>query len=353
MKKKIYFIVAAIIQIIASIYSIIKAKEIVQNLLSALGTLPEAIQERVNSLYQNSGSKYITIISIFCIVLDLLIILIAARDKLAEKKGIVITLSVLTLFTASYRVVELIAIVNVIVMASIKAEKVNEKKEIPKLEKETSDKKKKLMALVLLLVYFSQMIWKSFIPKNVIGILIQVVFYIVMIVLSLWVFKDKFIADFKLFKNNFSVYIGYILPRMAIFYIIFVFVSLICMMITKSTANNQNLVEQLPILLSLPLAIIYAPIVEESLFRGCIRRFISNDKLFIVVSGIIFGLLHTVFAETNMLNLFVLAIPYGVMGSFLAYIYVKTNNMMCNITYHTLNNAFAMMISILIAGIIM
>ena len=169
-----------------------------------------------------------------------------------------------------------------------------------------------------------------------------------MIILSIWVFKDKLREDFKLFKNNFAIYMGYILPIMGVFYVIFIVVSLICMTITKSTANNQNLVEQLPILLSLPLAIIYAPIVEESLFRGCIRRFISNDNLFIIISGIVFGLLHTIFAESNIVNLIVLAIPYGAMGSFLAYIYVKTNNMMCNITYHALNNMIAMFFSILI-----
>ena len=353
MKKKLYFIIAAIVQIIASIYSIIKAEEIIENLLSTLNALPEAMQERVNSLYQNTGSKYIIIISIICIIIDLIIVLIAVRDKLAEKKGLVITLSVITLFTASYSIVELIAIINIIVVATIKNDMIKEKKQIPKVEKEQVNKKKIIMALGLLLIYFSQMIWGDFVPNGVIGILIQVIFYIGMIILSFWVFKDKLINDFNLFKNNFSVYMGYILPRMGIFYIIFIVVSLICMMITKSTANNQNLVEQLPIVLSLPLAIIYAPIVEESLFRGCIRRFISNDKLFIIVSGIVFGLLHTIFAESNIVNLFVLAIPYGVMGSFLAYLYVKTNNMMCNITYHALNNTIAMMISILITGFIM
>ena len=352
MKKKIYFIIASIIQILVSIYSIINAKAISEKLLSTLEMLPEAMQERVNNLYQNAGIKYITILSIVCIIIDLLIILMAARDKLSLKKGVIITLSVITLFTASYSIVELIAIINIIVAATIKNDKINEKKEIPKIKKENVDKKKVLMAVGLLLIYFSQMVWGDFIPTGVIGILIQVVFYILMIILSLWVFKDKLINDFKLFKDNFSVYIGYILPRMGIFYVIFIVVSLICMMITKSTANNQNLVEEIPLVLSLPLAIIYAPIVEESLFRGCIRRFIRNDKVFIIVSGIVFGLLHTIFAESNMLNLIVLAIPYGVMGSFLAYLYVDTNNILSNITYHAINNTVAMMISILVVGLI-
>ena len=104
----------------------------------------------------------------------------------------------------------------------------------------------------------------------------------------------------------------------------------------------------LPIWYSLPLAIIYAPIVEETLFRGCIRRFIKNDKLFIIVSALVFGLLHTAFSEETIYNALVLAIPYATMGGFLAYIYTKTNNMLCNMSFHCFHNTIAMIISILI-----
>ena len=351
MKKKIYFIVAAFIQIIFSIYSIINAKAIIENLLVAIDMLPEVMQERVNTIYQNVGNRYIIVLAIICIIVDLFIIYIASSDKLAEKKGTIIVLSIITLFTASYSIVELIAIVNVIVMVSIKGENAKRKKEIPNIEKEKVDKKKMLMACGLLVIYFSQFIWGDFISSNVLGMLIQVVFYIGMIILSILVFNDKLRGDFKLFMKNFSRYMAYILPRIGIFYIVFVIISLICVTITKSTASNQEAIENLPILLSFPLAVIYAPIVEEALFRGAFRRFISNDKLFILTSGIVFGLLHTIFAESNIVNIFVLAVPYGIMGGFLAYIYVKTNNMMSNITCHALNNFVAMIITILITKI--
>ena len=348
MKKKYYFIIAAIIQIVVSIFTITQAKVINEKALASMEMFPEAVQERVSNLYQNAGEKYIIILSAICILIDLIIIYIACTDKLAKRKGTVITLSVISLFTASYSIVELIAILNVIVMSSVKKDTTNVKKEIPKIEKEKIDKKKFILAVCLLLFYFSQIVWKDFIPKGAIGLFITVIFYLLMIIFSILVFKDKFREDFKLFTSNFKAYIGYILPRMAIFYIIFIVVSYISIFIAKDTANNQNLVEQLPLFLSLPLAIIYAPIVEEVLFRGCIRRFITNDKVFIVVSGIIFGLLHTVFAETKVLNIFVLALPYGFMGSFLAYIYVKTNNIFSNITCHALNNMVAIFFSILV-----
>jgi len=283
----------------------------------------------------------------------LYIIYIAYTDRLLEKKGAIITLSIISLLTASYSIVELIAIINVILMTSLKGDSNNkkEKKEIPKLEKETVDRKKIVLAFGLILVYFSQRLWGKFIPSGIGGLIIQIAFYVVMILLSIFVFYDKLKGDFRLFKKNFKSYMGYILPRMAIFYLIFIVVSFGSIILSKTTANNQNLVEQLPILLSLPLAIIYAPIVEEVLFRGCIRRFIPNDKVFIVISGVIFGLLHTIFSETTIFNIIVLALPYGAMGGFLAYIYVKTNNMMSNMTCHALNNTVAMIFSILITRI--
>ena len=350
MKKKIYFIIAAIIQIIISIYSIISAKAINEQMIKSISMFPESIRERITNLYMHSGVTFIIVLSLICILIDVYIIYIAYKDRLAEKKGTIITLSVITLFTASYSINELIAIINVIVMASIKKEKndLDKKKEIPKLEKEKVNTRDVILAFGLILFYFSQRIWGDFIPGGTLSIIIPILFYIVMIMLCILVFRKKYSSDFKIFKDNFKKYMNFILPKMAIFYLFFFVVSLVSIFLAKSTAENQNIVEQLPLFLSIPLAVIYAPIVEETLFRGTFRRFIPNDKVFILVSGIIFGLLHTIFSETTTFKVIILSFPYGFMGGFLAYIYVKTNNMMSNITCHALNNMVAMFFSILL-----
>ena len=132
---------------------------------------------------------------------------------------------------------------------------------------------------------------------------------------------------------------------------IFFVASLTCIIIAKSISSNQTVLETMPFYVLLPLAIIYAPVVEEALFRGCIRRFIANDILFIIISGIVFGLLHTFFSEFLIFNILVLAIPYALMGAFLAYIYTKTNNIFSNIFCHAFNNLIATIISMLIIGL--
>ena len=95
-------------------------------------------------------------------------------------------------------------------------------------------------------------------------------------------------------------------------------------------------------------------IVEESVFRGTIRRFIKNDVVFILLSAVVFGAIHTVH-ETTVLNKIIMTIPYATLGGFLAYIYAKSENIMTNIFAHFLQNTIAtvlnamMMLSLFIA----
>lgn len=60
-------------------------------------------------------------------------------------------------------------------------------------------------------------------------------------------------------------------------------------------SDNQNLIEQLqasaPILMAFSITFL-APISEELIFRGMLGKVIKNKKVFIPVSGIIFGLMH-------------------------------------------------------------
>ena len=100
-----------------------------------------------------------------------------------------------------------------------------------------------------------------------------------------------------------------------------------------------------------PAAIIWAPIVEELIFRGSLRRFIKNNKIFIVISAVVFGLLHTI-VEATLTNVLFMAIPYMVIGGFFAYLYAKTENICTNIFSHAFFNTIAtIFMSFLFIGI--
>lgn len=77
----------------------------------------------------------------------------------------------------------------------------------------------------------------------------------------------------------------------------------------ESTVENQALIEELmasaPAMMIISTSI-FAPIEEELLFRGAIRKVIKNKKVFIFVSGLIFGLMHVTGSITLLLEILLL-----------------------------------------------
>ena len=347
MKNRIYFLISAAIQIIVSVYAILSSNQLVEKLVESISMYPEAAQERLSSML---GSSYIILLSILCILFNIVIIWLAMQDKLLKRKGMIITFSIITFFTSMYGISQLLTLINIIVIASSKRTKKSDypdkKEELPSLKMENVDKDKIVKAIIMLAVYYSQFIWETLIPDNqVIQIAANIVFYITMVILAIIFFGELLKSNFKIFKSKFKAYLQNILPIVGKFYLIYLLIASIVMFLSKSgTSVNQNTLESLPIFVTFPLAVFYAPLVEETLFRGCIRRFIKNDKIFIIISGLVFGLLHTAFSEATVYNAIILGIPYIVLGCFLAYLYAKTNNMIVNMSFHAFQNFIAVVL---------
>lgn len=86
------------------------------------------------------------------------------------------------------------------------------------------------------------------------------------------------------------------------------------------------------ILMSISIAL-FAPFIEEMVFRYSFSTFIKNDTLFIIISSLVFGLLH---------GIGIVTILYVMLGALLALIYLKTNkNVIASTIAHILNNGFA------------
>ena len=79
--------------------------------------------------------------------------------------------------------------------------------------------------------------------------------------------------------------------------------------------------------------VLFAPFIEEMVFRYSFSTFIKNDTLFVIISSLVFGILHGVGIVT---------ILYVGLGVLLAMIYLHTNkNVIASTIAHILNNAFA------------
>lgn len=84
-----------------------------------------------------------------------------------------------------------------------------------------------------------------------------------------------------------------------------------------------------PVVIMLGTGII-APIVEELIFRYCICRYYPNKKLAIFMSALLFGVAH--------MNLIQSSYAF-VIGLFLAYIYVETDNLLIPTIVHLTINS--------------
>lgn len=349
-EKRIYFMIESILSFLLSIYSMVVAsetvKETINELKKAYANFPQSFQDRVIGIYDNSGVALIVIFAIIVMISSIILFIFSKNNTLLKHKGLVITLSIFTFIFTDRLLVQLLGIVSFIIIISWKRknpEDYPEKvKPIPKLELKKSSKKDIIFGILLLVVYFSQFIWSNLLTNNFTIILVEeIIFNILMLTLCLLVFLDQVKDNFKVFKDNFRSYMKFIMPRLGIAYVFLYVFSLISTLITKNaTSVNQETLESLPTFYILPAAIIYAPIVEEILFRGVLRRFIKNNIIFIIVSAFVFGILHTM-GESSILNVLIMALPYASLGAYLAYVYTKTNNIFSNITSHAIFNTIS------------
>lgn len=124
---------------------------------------------------------------------------------------------------------------------------------------------------------------------------------------------------------------------------------LISLLIKQNVSTNEALVRQsikiAPLYMLFTCSIV-APILEEMVFRKSLYELINFKWLFILVSGLGFGLLHVIGSYNSPLD-FLYVIPYGSMGCCFAFLLTKTNNITLPIIIHMLHNTILVIVQIL------
>jgi len=168
-------------------------------------------------------------------------------------------------------------------------------------------------------------------------------------------FNKSLKKEFANFKKNHKSYYKNYFKYYLIGLIIMMFSNLIITIISNgSTAGNQDIINELFKISPLYIyfsSVIFAPIVEELVFRKAIRNIVPSKILFILISGLLFGGLHvfgTVEAWYDLLYL----IPYSAPGIVFAYILYKTDNIFVSMGLHFMHNGIliALQFFILIFG---
>lgn len=186
---------------------------------------------------------------------------------------------------------------------------------------------------------------------NIIKSIYLIIYELLVTAIILLIFNKKIKKDLKDIlinhKEYYSKYIKY--------YLIGLSVMLIsnCIIIygfNIEMSNNEETIRALfknsPIYIYMA-SVIFAPIIEELVFRQGIKNIIGRNYLFIITSGLVFGGMHVITSMTSYIDLLYI-IPYSALGISFAYMLYKTDNIFVSMGFHFMHNGILMALQCLI-----
>ncbi len=187
------------------------------------------------------------------------------------------------------------------------------------------------------------------IPKYLTLILINISFMFIIYL----IYRKEINNEFKAFTQNFSKYFWFGFKLWLVGLALMISSNLAIQHFYPAPASNeeavQNALQMLPIYTAFS-SCLFAPFVEEMIFRKCLGKVFKSDILFIIVSGFLFGFAHTLTSSSS--DQLIYIIPYGLFGCIFAYMYRKTNNIFTSITFHFIHNSILVFFSLLSLGVI-
>lgn len=281
-----------------------------------------------------------------CGFVNILSIGLILKDVIAHKKKIIILNVIQLLFGTMFNII--FAIINIVILSSKTVdveEPVKEKKELPILEDITKHKWYVYFIIFVFLFVICYTPILNILPlpeTKIAAIITMIVLYIVQVSALVIPMTNELKRDFIVFKNNFKLYLGNMLPRFGIIVIGYFISNISVLLLVGNIPNNQQTLVSMPLYITAFLGIVIGPLTEELMFRGFIKKFIKNDFLFIIVSSLVFGGLHVLSADSLQQVLYI--IPYSILGLAFSLNYVKTKNIASNIFLHSAWNTLAVVV---------
>jgi uncharacterized protein len=132
--------------------------------------------------------------------------------------------------------------------------------------------------------------------------------------------------------------------------------------ITNETSENQQFIETTftfyPLYI-VPMTVIFAPIIEETIFRGIIFQYFENLRLPAKLNTVLaflfgsftFGLIHvTDELFSDPLRGLLLGLPYIALGLVLSLVYYLTKSIIAAIITHFMQNSFSVILQLFMLG---
>ena len=171
--------------------------------------------------------------------------------------------------------------------------------------------------------------------------------YIVLITLFLIIdfkyLKEKWFDFLKNFKKYSKISFKNWLAGFILMIISNIIINYFTSGIGQNESNVQTLISEMPTI-AFVLTTLLAPFVEEMVFRKYLKDCVDKKILYMILSGLIFGFVHTSI-DTNILELF-LIIPYGALGFMLAKTLTETDNIYATVMVHMFHNGILTLLAI-------
>lgn len=183
-----------------------------------------------------------------------------------------------------------------------------------------------------------------------------IVYLIMFIVLIIINFKNLKEHLFKI-KNNLISFIIITIFGFIILYGITYLINYLYNLYNIGISNNQDslvsYIEEGNAILIFFSVFLFAPIVEELIYRYVIFDIFTNRIIAYIVSIVFFALPHMLSTNADIINWLLLLIPYLFSGFMLALIYDQTKNIYASIFAHMLNNLVSFISIIITLGVIL
>lgn len=197
---------------------------------------------------------------------------------------------------------------------------------------------------ILILPIIAAVITNNFLGENDYYLMISVLISSVILTIFLFIINKKtIISHFK--KMNFKIILNIFTNWLIMLIVITVF-SVMLSSLTSDIPKNEEIIRQFifknPLITFINVAI-FAPFIEEIIYRLYPRKFLNNRIIFIIISSLVFGFIHVPNFFTS-IEAFAHLLQYSLIGGFIANMYYKNNNIVSSMIFHSLHNTMAFLL---------
>lgn len=223
--------------------------------------------------------------------------------------------------------------------------------------------KKELKYFIRLLIVFFLFFFSSYLQyipimlfkiKNIDGttsVLLNSFSNIVLFIILVIMYRKDLVREWKIFKEKswHNIDIGIKCWLVGLFGMMAFNIILNTIFKANGAINEQavqKMITAFPWLMLVNGGII-GPFIEEVTFRKAFKDVFKTKWLFIIFSGVVFGLMHVVSSFTSFSN-FLYFIPYSSLGIAFCYAYYKTDSIYTSAFLHIFHNTSLILFSILV-----